>query len=90
MVALLALLSAQTEATAREIHYGAVSDVEIVAYRMEGDRANRFSLARLGAVRPSTDDSVLTGLIAERDALNEPGENRIAMRRASVTILQLR
>jgi hypothetical protein len=38
--------------------------------RMEGDRANRFSLARLGAARPSTDDSVLTGLIAERDALN--------------------
>jgi hypothetical protein len=38
--------------------------------RMEGDRANRFSLARLGAVRPSTDDTVLTGLIAERDALN--------------------
>ena len=38
--------------------------------RMEGDRANRFSLARLGGVRPSTDDSVLTGLISERDALN--------------------
>lgn len=38
--------------------------------RMEGDRANRFGLARLGAVRPSTDDSVLAGLIAERDALN--------------------
>ena len=31
VVALLALLSAQTAATAREIHYGAVSDVEIVA-----------------------------------------------------------
>ena len=31
VVALLALLSAQTEATAREIHYGAVGDAEIVA-----------------------------------------------------------
>ena len=38
--------------------------------RMEGDRANRFGVARLGSVRPSTDDTVLTELIAERDALN--------------------
>jgi len=38
--------------------------------RMEGDRADRFSVARLGSVRPSTDDSVLGDLIAERDALN--------------------
>ncbi len=38
--------------------------------RMEGDRADRFSVARLGRVRPSTDDSVLVDLIAERDALN--------------------
>jgi hypothetical protein len=38
--------------------------------RMEGDRADRFGLARLGSVRSSTDDTVLTGLIAERDALN--------------------
>ena len=38
--------------------------------RMEGDRADRFGLARLGSVRPNTDDNVLTGLIAERDALN--------------------
>lgn len=38
--------------------------------RMEGDRADRFSVARLGRVRPSTDDSVLVDLIADRDALN--------------------
>lgn len=38
--------------------------------RMEGDRADRFSVARLGRVRPSNDDSVLVDLIAERDALN--------------------
>jgi len=38
--------------------------------RMEGDRADRFGVARLGSVRPSTDDTVLTELIAERDALN--------------------
>lgn len=37
---------------------------------MEGDRADRFGVARLGSVRPSTDDTVLVGLIAERDALN--------------------
>jgi len=38
--------------------------------RMVGDRADRFGVARLGSVRPSTDDTVLTGLIAKRDALN--------------------
>ena len=38
--------------------------------RMEGDRADRFGVARLGASRPSIDDTVLTELIAERDALN--------------------
>jgi len=38
--------------------------------RMEGDRADRFGVARLGSVRPSTGDTVLTELIAERDALN--------------------
>ncbi len=38
--------------------------------RMEGDRADRFGVARLGSVRPSTDDTVLTELIADRDALN--------------------
>ncbi len=38
--------------------------------RMEGDRADRFGVARLGSVRPSTDDTVLTELIAERAALN--------------------
>jgi hypothetical protein len=38
--------------------------------RMEGDRADRFGVARLGDVRPSTDDTVLTELIAERAALN--------------------
>jgi len=38
--------------------------------RMEGDRADRFGVARLGSVRSSTDDTVLTELIAERDALN--------------------
>ena len=38
--------------------------------RMEGGRADRFSVARLGRVRPSNDDSVLVDLIAERDALN--------------------
>ena len=38
--------------------------------RMEGDRADRFGVARLGGVRPGSDDAVLTELIAERDALN--------------------
>ncbi len=38
--------------------------------RMEGDRADRFSVARLGSARPSSDDRVLGNLAAERDALN--------------------
>ena len=38
--------------------------------RLEGDRAERFGVARLDAARPSSDDTVLTELIAERDALN--------------------
>ena len=38
--------------------------------RMEGDRTDRFGVARLGSARPSSDDSVLGDLIAERDALN--------------------
>jgi len=38
--------------------------------RMEGDRADRFGVARLGGVRLGSDDAVLTELIAERDALN--------------------
>ncbi len=38
--------------------------------RMEGDRADRFSVSRLGAARPSSDDRVLGNLTAERDALN--------------------
>jgi hypothetical protein len=38
--------------------------------RMEGDRADRFGVARLGGARPGSDDAVLTELIAERDALN--------------------
>jgi hypothetical protein len=38
--------------------------------RMEGDRADRFGVARLGSTRSVTDDAVLTELIAERDALN--------------------
>ena len=38
--------------------------------RMEGDRADRFSVARLGPARPRSDDRVLGNLIAERDALN--------------------
>jgi hypothetical protein len=37
---------------------------------MEGDRADRFSLARLGASRTSQDDDVLAELIARREALN--------------------
>ena len=38
--------------------------------RMEGDRADRFGVARLGADRPSTDDAALSELVAERDVLN--------------------
>lgn len=38
--------------------------------RLEGERADRFGLARLGTTRPATDDTVLAELIAERDALN--------------------
>jgi hypothetical protein len=38
--------------------------------RMEGNRADRFAIARLGSVRPSSDDPALTELIAQRDALN--------------------
>ena len=38
--------------------------------RIEGDRADRFGLARLGGERLSSTDTVLAELIAERDALN--------------------
>jgi hypothetical protein len=38
--------------------------------RMEGERADRFGVARLDTARPSADDRVLAELIAERDALN--------------------
>ena len=38
--------------------------------RMEGDRTDRFGVARLAGARPGSDDAVLTELIAERDALN--------------------
>jgi len=38
--------------------------------RMEGDRIDRFSLARLGATRPGGDDDVLAELVARREALN--------------------
>lgn len=38
--------------------------------RLEGSRADRFGLARLGAARATSDDAVLSELIAERDALN--------------------
>jgi hypothetical protein len=38
--------------------------------RLEGERADRFSLSRLGTARRETADAVLTELIAERDALN--------------------
>lgn len=38
--------------------------------RIEGDRADRFGLARLGGERLASTDSVLAELIAERDALN--------------------
>lgn len=38
--------------------------------RIEGDRARRFGLARLGTPREATDDPLLIELMAERDALN--------------------
>lgn len=38
--------------------------------RLEGDRADRFSVARLDGVRRDTADSELTDLIAERDEIN--------------------
>ena len=38
--------------------------------RMEGDRGDRFGVARLGTTRPGTADAVLSELVAERDALN--------------------
>jgi hypothetical protein len=38
--------------------------------RLEGERADRFGIARLDAAGPGTDDTVLIELIAERDALN--------------------
>ena len=38
--------------------------------RLEGDRADRFGIARLDAARPNTGDTVLTGLIETRGALN--------------------
>jgi hypothetical protein len=38
--------------------------------RMEGDRADQFSLARLGDSRPSQDDDALTDLVARRYFLN--------------------
>ena len=38
--------------------------------RMEGDRAERFGVARLGVARSSSDDSVLVELFKDRDALN--------------------
>jgi hypothetical protein len=38
--------------------------------RMEGSRADRFGLARLGAMRLSSDDSELRELLASRTALN--------------------
>lgn len=38
--------------------------------RLEGDRADRFSVARLGRASPANVDSVLTDLIAERDEIN--------------------
>lgn len=36
---------------------------------LEGDRSERLSLARLGGARPAVVDTVLAGLIAERDSL---------------------
>lgn len=38
--------------------------------RLEGERADRFSVARLGAARQGSSDTVLHELIATRDALN--------------------
>ena len=38
--------------------------------RMEGSRADRFSLARLGTSQPRSDDAVLTELVARREELN--------------------
>jgi len=39
--------------------------------RLEGDQAARFSLARLGAVRPAQADAELDRLVSRRDALND-------------------
>jgi hypothetical protein len=38
--------------------------------RMEGERANRFNVARIGSARPDSDDGVLAELISRRDELN--------------------
>ncbi len=38
--------------------------------RLEGERADRFNIARLDSARPASSDAVLAELIAERDALN--------------------
>lgn len=38
--------------------------------RLEGDRADRFNVARLGGVRRDSADGALTELIAERDEIN--------------------
>ena len=38
--------------------------------RLEGERADRFSVARLGAARPGNQDTVLRELLAQRDTLN--------------------
>jgi len=38
--------------------------------RMEGERADRFSIARLGSARQVSEDRLLSDLIAKRDALN--------------------
>jgi hypothetical protein len=69
--------------------------------RLEGERADRFGLARLGAPRPATDDRVLNELIAERDALNaridslrleqenlEPAEYRAALLRNMIELAE--
>ncbi|MDH3440739.1 MAG: hypothetical protein OEM63_08315 [Gammaproteobacteria bacterium] len=39
--------------------------------RLEGDQAARFSLARLGTVRPARADAELDRLVSRRDALND-------------------
>lgn len=39
--------------------------------RIEGDQAGRFSLARLGTVRPTREDSELRELVSRREALND-------------------